>query len=81
MTRAEQVALEYYKKEPCNEETQSKVTSFIEGFRKAEADLIPLIHKLAESILFDYDNRTNVAKEVLSKLYELKGNYAKKEES
>ena len=39
-----------------------------EGYEKAEEDLVPLIHKLAESVLFDWDNRAEVAKDVLIKL-------------
>ncbi len=43
-----------------------------EGRALAEKELLPLIHELAESILFDWDNRADVAKKVLTKLQEYK---------
>lgn len=38
MSRAEEKALEAYKNEPCNKDTQNMVDGYIKGYEQAEQD-------------------------------------------
>lgn len=67
MTRAEEAASEAYP-ELCryyrDYEQLAKRQIFQQGYKKAEKGLLPKIARLAEAILFDWDNRVELAKEM-----------------
>lgn len=46
--------------------------SYIKGYKQAEKDLIPLINRLCEAILFDWDNKAELARDIQSKIKEEK---------
>ena len=45
-------------------------TCYVDGYEQAEKDLIPLINRLCEAILMDWENKADVARETLTKLKE-----------
>lgn len=47
-------------------------SAFVKGYEQAEKDLIPLINRLCEAILFDWDNKAELAWEIQSKIKEEK---------
>ena len=72
MSKAENEAKIAYQFWDISPNNYREYKGFVKGYQKATKDLVPLIHRLAESILFDWDNRVDVAKEVLKKLQEYK---------
>lgn len=49
---------------------QDRRNSFEKGYEQAEKDLIPLINRLCESILFDWKDKAELAWKIQSKIKE-----------
>lgn len=46
--------------------------AYIKGWEESERGLIQMVHELAEAVLFDWDNKADVAREVITALKERK---------
>ena len=44
--------------------------AFVKGWEEVERELLPMLKELTEAVLFDWDNLTEVAREIAIKLKE-----------
>lgn len=44
--------------------------AFIKGWEEVERELLPMLKELTEAVLFDWDNKADVAREIATRLKE-----------
>lgn len=44
--------------------------AFVKGWEEVERELLPMLKELTEAVLFDWDNKADVAREIATRLKE-----------
>ena len=58
----------------CGGVAQIARQAFVKGWEEVERELLPMLRELTEAVLFDWDNKAEIARETLSQIKEWKEN-------
>lgn len=70
--KAEEKAQELYPNNStfCGGVAQIARQAFVKGWEEVERELLPMLKELTEAVLFDWDNKADVAREIATRLKE-----------